>query len=192
MSRKKRKSKQTNELCIAPLEDVLKSMGVTDNDWDALIVGDGSGSNWDKSCGWCCALIDKFSKERKLLYGAMSCGTVNISELMPYIHALAWYEEHHGNLVRHRGLENIRVHIITDSQLTANQGNRQVNRKANRQLWESINYFESINYRFHWHWAPRELIGLNVFSDDISRQARKFMDQVIFPENNTVDNINPN
>ena len=67
------------------LDEVLRKAGI--QEWDVLIVGDGSGSGWNGACGWCSILVDKLSRGRRVFYGAMNNGSVNVAETMTHIHS---------------------------------------------------------------------------------------------------------
>ena len=114
---------------LASLADLLAHLKIAE--WDALIVGDGSGTGWKMGAGWAAVLIDKYSGARKLFYGAMNTGTVTLGELFPYLHALSWYTGRDGP-GRHRRRElqavnrQMKIHIVTDSQIIATCGNNRV------------------------------------------------------------------
>lgn len=71
------------------LEALLERLGI--DNYDLLLVGDGSGSGWKLECGWGCVSIERSTLERRAWYGAMSAGTVNFAEMMAYLQPLCWY-----------------------------------------------------------------------------------------------------
>ena len=73
MGRSKRKNDDAlvDPLAFAPLQTVLDHLGVKETDWDVVIIGDGSGSDWQSPCGWASVLIDKETRNRKVFYGAI-------------------------------------------------------------------------------------------------------------------------
>ena len=155
--------------------------------WDVLLVGDGSGSGWDIGIGWSCIIIDKHTKARKLIHGGGSTGTVNIAELMAYVHAMLWYSSHIGKEVRKNYPKKfIDVHVITDSRVVANQGNKVAERKldglANRALWASISDIARQGYKFHWHWVERLTSELNWAADQMAGSARKAVKNCVLTE----------
>jgi len=104
------------------------------NTWDAIIVGDGSGTGWKMGAGWSSVLIDKYSGSRKLFYGALNCGTITLGELFPYLHAMSWYTSKDGpGRARRRELQNIQkqmqIHVVTDSQAIATACNNPGSRR---------------------------------------------------------------
>ena len=144
--------------------------------WDLLIVGDGSGSGWDKACGWAATLIDNTRHARRFFYGAMDCGSVNFAESMPYIQALTWYDQHHGKeTLRELGFLN--VHILTDSQVIATWGTQAMQLESElprKQLaiWSAMRELRRVGYHCTFHWAPRLTTGLNWAADIMAGISR--------------------
>lgn len=114
-----REAQDRNEQAL--LSAVIQRIG--NPPWDLLVIGDGSGSGWNEACGWACTLISNHQQLRRFFYGAMDCGSINLAEAMPYLQSLTWYDVHHGK-ERLKALGYLRVHILTDSQVTANWGNQ--------------------------------------------------------------------
>lgn len=169
----------------ARLYSLLNELNI--KSWDVLLVGDGSGSGWDIGIGWSCVVIDKHTKSRKLIHGGGSTGTVNIAELMAYVHAMLWYSSHIGKGVRKDYPKKlIDVHVITDSKVVANQGGRVALRKmdgiANRALWASISDIARQGYKFHWHWVERLTSELNWAADQMAGSARKAVKNCVLTE----------
>jgi len=145
--------------------------------WDALIVGDGSGTGWKMGAGWASVLIDHASHARKAFWGGMNTGTVTLGELFPYIHALSWYTGKDGP-GRHRQRELsqlnrfMQVHIVTDSQVIATSGNRPASRRAHQELWAVFEAYQKRGFEFTFHFVERDRVDLNILVDEVSRQAR--------------------
>jgi hypothetical protein len=167
------------------LEEVVAVAAIPDT-WDVLIVGDGAGCWWDGPCGWGCALIDRHLKRRRAFYGGLSTGSIAIAELLPTVHAMLWYAEFHGH-ARKKALRRgtLNVHVITDNAPTVSQWNsltrggakaQKIRRK--RPLWNILLQLERAGYIFHFHWVPRNTIGLNVTADKLSRIARRTIAEV--------------
>lgn len=159
------------------LDEVLLKAGI--QEWDVLIVGDGSGSGWNGACGWCSILVDKLSRGRRVFYGAMNNGSVNVAETMPYIQSLMWFDNQMGS-ERIRTGKTVHVHIITDSQTTASWGNtakdvmRSIPKKA--VLFGSyVRELSRVGYIFHFHWAPRMESNFNWAADMIAGLSRDNM-----------------
>lgn len=147
------------------------------DNWDALIIGDGSGQGWKMGAGWASVLIDRASAARKLFYGAMNTGTVTLGELMPYLHALSWYTGKDGPGT-HRRKEKLQagkqmqIHIITDSQIIAASGNNPESRKSHQELWKAFDEYRTRGFVVTFHFVDRSRVNLNVLVDEVSRQAR--------------------
>lgn len=160
---------------LATLADLLNHLKITE--WDAIIVGDGSGSGWKMGAGWAAVLIDKYSGARKLFYGAMNTGTVSLGELFPYLHALCWYTGRDGpGRHRRRELQSVQrqmqIHIVTDSQIIAMAGNRPQSRRSHQELWTAFDEFRKRGFVLTFHYVGRAKVDLNVLVDEVSRQAR--------------------
>jgi hypothetical protein len=160
---------------LATLQELLKHLQVTE--WDALIVGDGSGSGWKQGAGWSAVLIDKYSGARKLFYGALNAGTVTLGELLPYLHALSWYTATDAPGHRRRKEASLlgkqmHIHIVTDSQIIATSGNNPESRRSHRELWKAFDEYVRRGFILKFHYVPRDTVNLNVLVDEVSRQAR--------------------
>jgi len=179
-TRKGTKRKKPQIKGIATLDDLLKHLHI--QTWDTLIVGDGSGTGWKQGAGWASVLIDQSSGARKLFYGAMNTGTVTLGEMFPYLHALSWYAGRDGP-GRNRRQEvqqlgrDMQVHIVTDSQTVATCGNNPASRRSHRELWKAFDEYRSNGFALQFHFVARDVINLNVLVDEISRQARKDMEE---------------
>jgi len=159
-----------------PLEAVLTRLGIPD-DWDFLLVGDGSGSNWANEAGFACVSIERTTMERQVWYGAFNRGTVNVAEIMAYMQPLNWLaareeERRQEQKTKRRAW---RIHILTDSQYCQKTGstNGHLTVNKNAVLWSALDVFSRQGFVLHWHWIKREDVGLNLFVDEVSRLARK-------------------
>jgi ribonuclease HI len=166
---------------LETIERLTKSWNI--GDWDVLIVGDGSGQGWANGCGWASVLIDRHLDKkggRKLLHGAWNLGTINLAELMPYYHALAWYADwraKNAHPCSARGLT--RVAIVSDCKALVEQGQKILNGdkawedvKANRGLWLALYDFVRLGYVLNFHWAARATSALNVYCDAVANSSR--------------------
>lgn len=113
---------------------------------------------------------------RKTLWGAWSAGTVNIAEAMPCLHALMWYESVHAPTAPHNGPRM--VHVISDSEVTVNAGNRTSRIRDLSPLWAAWDNLLFKGYTARFHHAPREIIGLNSLCDELSRFSRQLIQSV--------------
>jgi hypothetical protein len=183
-TRKARSPARKSQAGLPTLAALLKHLKLKDTDWDALIIGDGSGSSWKQGAGWAAVLIDKASRARKLFYGAMNTGTVTLGELFPYLHALSWYTGNDGP-GKHRRRELARVanramqiHIVSDSQIIVTAGNHPESRRSHAELWTAFNEFSRRGFEQTFHYIERDCVDLNILVDEISRSSRQALEPV--------------
>ena len=157
------------------LERVLERLQIDKDKTDYLLVGDGSGSNWNTSAGWGCVSIAIKTGQRQAWYGGMSKGTVNLAEMMAYIQPLSWISAQRDKERKEEGTSSFcRVHIITDSQYCQGQGDKKVLRpKKNGTLWRIFSDFERNGILLNWHWLGRDDVELNRLADAMSKAARR-------------------
>jgi hypothetical protein len=182
---------------MAPVGQVLGELGVAPDGWDALLVGDGSGISWDRGCGWATVLIDHYTNLRKDFRGAMMPGTVYLSELLAYFHALLWYIRGPGkirlrSLLHNKPGERVKVHIITDNESVALQGRGEYSRKMSEEVWAGMDAIAMKGYELHWHWMRRDSLGLNQLVDHLSRESRIAVEGVKLPQNTSIYDFNRN
>jgi ribonuclease HI len=156
------------------LEDVLARLGIAEDGWDVVLLGDGSGSNWNREAGWASVSVERVTMERLVWHGAMNKGTVNFAEMMAYLQPLNWLasreEDRRKRGGRHRAY---RVHVITDSdycRATGSSANRVL--AKNGPLWAVFDVFARQGFVLTWHWIPRDGCGLNGYCDRLSKLAR--------------------
>jgi ribonuclease HI len=135
---------------------------------DLLLVGDGSGEDYRKPAGWCCVAYDRLLKRAIVHAGALTAGTTNFAELVPYWHALWYFDQEH----KDNPLQNFKVAIVSDSEMTVRCGNQQYKRRANGCLWAGIEWFEKRAYVFRWHHVRRLSNTWNELADTVAGHAR--------------------
>jgi ribonuclease HI len=160
------------------LEDLLTDLRIAH--WDFLIVGDGSGSNWERGVGWASVSIERVTGERLVWAGATNRGTVNLAEMMAYMQPLTFFasreeDRRQDGLVKRRAYN---VHIITDSQYCRDTGASRAGGQAkNGGLWSAFTAFQRQGFVLHWHWIRRATCGLNEYCDDLGRLARIVLEE---------------
>lgn len=160
-------------------QGLLARLGI--RDWDCLLIGDGSGSMWGNPVGWACVALERTAFARRLFYGAMNDGTVNVAELMAYLAPLNWYtgmvnkaEGKAGN----RGRAVYHVHVVTDSEYVVklmSEGGDQPT--ANVMFWAAFSLLRRQGFQLNWHFLPRDDVALNRFADALSKAARIHLKQ---------------
>lgn len=161
---------------VTTLDTLCKHLALSTTDWDYLIVGDGSGTTWEKEFGWGSVLVSNHSFERQVFFGAMSNGTNNMAELLMVLHPLM-HIVNNDKGVRANGT---RVHIVSDSQYVVN-GLAKDNPiwvsqlQLNRELWMAIHMTRRSGLIIKGHHIPRDTIDLNRLGHDLANISRKRM-----------------
>ncbi len=163
-------------LATGSLADLLHSLNIAS--WDVLLVGDGSGSVWGRPCGWGCVSIERLTPQgeelrRRIWYGAVNNGTVNVAEGIAYLLPLLWI--HSLTLDQTHGRPRFtRVHVLTDSQFVEMMGNKaDTVRNKNGILWSAYNALKRVGVNITWHWVGRNEVALNQYADLLSKLSRK-------------------
>jgi ribonuclease HI len=152
-------------------EAMLERLGI--EEWDLVLVGDGSGSNWKRECGWGCVAFEANTLTRRVFYGAMNLGTVNVGEMMAYLQPLTWYLSRNQDEGKNKASRSRVIHIITDSEYVKTRGeNGNVGSKRNHIMWSVLDLIKRQGYVMHWHHVPRDTVALNMYADLLSKAAR--------------------
>ncbi len=157
--------------------------------WDLILVGDGSGSMWGYPIGWGCVALEHDSLERKIFYGSMNDGTVNMAELLAYLAPLQWYAGRVEEQRKVGAFEIKNVHIITDSSYVQSKGEAAgaITMKRNATLWASFELFARQGFKLHWHWLPAyhekpdQAAALNHYADVLSKVVREVLKGLDLP-----------
>jgi hypothetical protein len=143
-----------------------------------LLVGDGSGSVYAEPAGWCCTAYDAVRHQVYVHAGAVTGGSTNFAELMPYLQALYF---HHSQEAKARKEDKQRpliehiVCVVSDSEVTVRCGQGRYLRRANGFLWEAVGWFERNGYTLSWHHARRGSNEWNAFAEGVGEEARRLM-----------------
>ena len=156
-----------------PLDCILKRLKI--KNWDFVIFGDGSGSNWNRESSWASVSVEKATMERLVWYGYTNRGTVNTGEAMAYLWPAMWIANREAARVSTGSKRRAtQVHVITDSeyvQKTGRKGDRML--ATNGPIWEGFSAVERQGVVFTWHWLRRDTVGLNQYVDKLSKLVRK-------------------
>lgn len=163
-------TRQSKNPPLSRLDTLLSAHGLTPQDWDLVLCGDGSGSGWKTGGAYAVFLVDQCMPARDFLTGGCSHTTVNRMELSAYTEALAYH--YHGLLEGSLKKIPYNVWIFTDSEITAKVGEGVYARKANADLWHTIDWYESRGYRLNWRNIPRNSTDFHVEADDIAGEMR--------------------
>lgn len=140
-------------------------------DWDYLIVSDGSGSDHNHPCGWAAITIERTAFDHDVWYGAVNRGTVNFAEILGVLQPLTWISAQEEKRKGPRRFP--KIHIVTDSGYAKQIGDS-ANRvlKSNIFLWQCFDICQSYGYQLNWHWCKRDELILNRLADALSKGAR--------------------
>lgn len=153
-------------------------------EWDFLLVGDGSGCDWNIGAGWACLINGRVSgwpPYRKLVAGGWSDGTNNIAELSAYFQALYFIDANLGKLYREKLNRSVlQVAIVTDSQFLVDSYRQQATTTGSlAPLWSGIRMFEMRGYALHFRHIPRLSITQNWAVDKVAGEARLRMQEEV-------------
>jgi ribonuclease HI len=136
--------------------------------WDAIMIGDGSGTRIDNACGWATWIHMRHKAEPQVVFGGFSHGTNNVAEIMAYLQGMLWYER---TIAKRDGVAR-NVHIVTDGEYVAQCGGNQQKQKKNSSLWRAFDVYQREGIVLHWHWMPKNSSVANMEADALSRNAR--------------------
>lgn len=158
---------------IVTLYELLEHFKIDSHEWDALIVGDGSATTWDKEAGWGSILIQRDQDLVMPFYGGMSNGTNNMAEIMAMLHPLMYLSQHAE--IKAGGYS---VHVITDSNYTVSglAVDNLINSptlKKNRELWLAVFGTVRKGLRITSHHVLRDTLDVQKLTHDLANLARR-------------------
>lgn len=151
------------------LQEILTCLGV--GTWDYVLIGDGSATTWEQSCGWACLVVENQTEERWVTHGSLSHGTNVVGEFMAYAGPLLMLSQKNPRRKQSRG-ETL-VHVITDSEYLVKVSRGQGSRDKYRPLWHWLDAFRRVGLFIKFHWVPRDVLEANRFCHNLANQARK-------------------
>lgn len=159
---------------VSDLEQLSKELALPE--YDLLLLGDGSGTTSEQSCGWACVAHNKILGTVEMHNGSLSCGTNNFAELIPYVQALWHFDQSFRELVTPGQVA--RVEIVSDSEVTVRCGNGVYARKGNGCLWGGIEWFEKNGYTIHWTHVRRNTNKFSKKCDWLAGETRISLDKL--------------
>lgn len=155
-------------------------LNIKPNDWDVLIVCDGSANDWENPLGYGSVLLHKGQLERTVICGGANVGTSNVAELMGVFWPLLYLAEQRA-AVKAQGC---RVHVISDSSYVVNGLNSStplLDRKfrANHLLWAAIHESRRMGFVLKAHHIRRDVIDLNKLCHDLANICRRSLQPVM-------------
>jgi ribonuclease HI len=147
-------------------------------DFDLLMMADGSGITLEKACGWACYVWDKKSGEFWGHVGATNSGTNNYAELSPFLHGLwHWHQTKFPNVLPRP--KNVKVELVSDSEITVKCGNGVYGRNTNLPLWNSVDWYKNNGYILHWNHVIRNSNPVHKEADRQSRDMRLLVEKYV-------------
>lgn len=147
--------------------------------WDLVLIGDGSGTKDISPCGWACVMLQRYPAFRRMFFGYDNTGGIMYAELHPYGQALHWHWVTLGAGMLKTRIQadpsaRINVHIICDNRVVVEQGNSPDVRRNDLAIeWAKIEELQAVGYRLTWHWRPRNNVALNRLCDALASFATK-------------------
>lgn len=170
-----RRSAPVNSSALAEIDDPssLAALFKIDN-WDALVVGDGSGMTMASACGWGSVLIEADDKVVRTMCGGLSNGTNNMAELLAVLQPLLDLTS------RKRGVKpgGMHVHVFSDSEYVINgmcRGSDLLQAStslANRELWLALYGVRRNGMVLTAHHVPRDTLYLQQRCHDMANASR--------------------
>lgn len=157
---------------INTLPALLEYFKIDEKLWDAIIIGDGSATTWEKELGWGSLLIQRTKLIIEPFYGGMSHGTNNMAEILAVLHPLLYLSQH-----AEPSLGGCQVHVITDSTYVA-QGLEFENLllsptlKNNRALWLAVFGTVRQGLKIKAHHVDRDVVDYQKICHDLANLAR--------------------
>lgn len=156
------------------LEALLAHLRIAADDWDYLIVGDGSGTTMEHGCGSSSVLIERATMRRTEYGCTLSHGTNIMAELFAYVVPLLALT--HDKLKR--SSRGARVHVVTDCQHLPMAWQHKHSRKKNRELWRLLESFQRRGVVLQFHWIPRDTWDLNRYCDTAAGLRRRSQEPI--------------
>jgi ribonuclease HI len=159
---------------IRTFGDLLRFFRIPKDDWDAIIITDGSGTTHDKAIGWGAVLIENLSFIPQLFHGGKNHGTNNVAEVMAVLDPLS-HLVHEKRGVKQGGYN---VHVITDSEYVVNGLNQNSvtwagKLASNREWWMAIQMTKRRGLIIKPHHILRDTIDYNRICHDLANLARR-------------------
>lgn len=153
------------------------------NDWDGILVTDGSATTWEHSAGWAGVLLQRSESRPEPFYGAFSRGTTNVAEIMGVLQAALFLAET-GHGQREHGYK---LYVVSDSQYVVRGLNNLAKggeeggpiwasrQAANRPLWFALLACQRKGLVFIARHVARDILATNKYCHDLANACRTGM-----------------
>lgn len=148
------------------------------DEWDVLLVGDGSGTGgWTMSGAWACVTVERESDHRSICWGGWSKADIFVAELSAYMQALIDFEETRAAEMRRRLGRPIRVLVVSDNDTIVKWSERAMSgvrvTGATNSIWAALrDLVKGSGLSITWRFAPRRSTMLNVVVDQVCGRVR--------------------
>lgn len=163
----------TKKTLRVTLPDLMEHWQIPTTGRPIILIGDGSGSGYDKPIGFGCVLIDYATGKRKQFGGGLSSGTVAHAEIIPYVQALTWYIECRR---REGSMTPFVAWIISDSNFVVTLGQQLVHGEKSlsqvadtRPWWAALLSVQHDDVDLQFKWEKRATTLLNCYVDKVSK-----------------------
>lgn len=160
---------------LTKLSLLLTWLNLAPSEWDAIIFSDGSGSRWTHPAGTASVIILREEYRYQVIRMGMSHGTNNVAEMLAIAYPLLWLHEVYRKNISTNGMK---VHVLTDSQVTANILNTLpslplITVNSNRPLWHMLLATVRGGIWVHAVHVPRNTHPLGTLCDELAGRMRK-------------------
>lgn len=156
------------------LSAIRREVGIDPEDWDAIVVADGSGQDIGRPCGWGALLYRRDQPTPKPLWGGLSAGTNIMAEVYAVLQPLSWL------VYERRGVKQggFHVHVVSDSLYTVGLLNdltpaRISDLHIHSDLWLAILGAKRRGLRITAHHTPRNELAAHKLAHNLANLARK-------------------
>ena len=153
------------------LEDFLKEFQIPE-DWDILLIGDGSGSTYQAGIGWAGIMLDRASGRFITIAGAQTNGTVTIAEIYPYWQLLRY---HRYQMHKKSRDKPYKVFAFCDNKGVVSCANDEEDPSTNLDYWVAFKLIKTPFYQTQFTHLPRDSNYLHNLVDQISVSAREYI-----------------
>lgn len=179
VKKKKRQDQKTRQSAlqqVTQIHTILDHFQIEEESWDAVIIGDGSGTTWDKSAGCASLLLEKEALEARPFFAGLSHGTNIVAEILAILQPLLYLKENR-KLARNHGY---RVIAFSDCQHVVETLNtldlaKAQRAKANRPLWMCLADLLRTGISLRAQHMPRNSLPAATFAHEAANQARRTM-----------------
>jgi ribonuclease HI len=182
---KKKRVRKANEwpkVGSEPVEKLLEILKIP-QDWDVLIIGDGSGYPDSKNAAGYAAVVIDCLGNRELVMGTGRFNNYQ-AEIEAPLQALLWYHDNYGESTRSRLRSAIlRTVIFSDNEAVVAVGRRGCVPNSMEQKcaprWMTMVGLMQQGYQCSWYWMPRDICSLHSLVDHASREKRQSLNELV-------------